>query len=70
MIRRRVSRKRAALIMLAVLAVVVLVPAALYLVFAVLAMFVGNPDQSLIYLLVIATIVFLIWLSRKRGPLS
>ena len=56
--------------MLAVLAVVVLVPAALYLVFAVLAMFVGNPDQSLIYLLVIATIVFLIWLSRKRGPLS
>lgn len=56
--------------MLAVLAIAVLLPAALYLVFAVLAMLVASPDQSLMYLLVLATVVFLIWLSRKRGPLS
>jgi protein-S-isoprenylcysteine O-methyltransferase Ste14 len=69
-IRRRTSRKRAALIMLALLAVTVLLPVAIYLVFGVLEMLVRDPSQSLIYLLVIATIVFLVWLSRKRGPLS
>jgi hypothetical protein len=69
-IRRRTSRKRAALIMLALLAVTVLLPVAIYLVFGVLEMLVRDPGQSLIYLLVIATIVFLVWLSRKRGPLS
>jgi len=56
--------------MLAVLAVVVLVPAAMYLMFAVLALLVSNPGQSLMYLLVIAAIVLLVWLSRKRGPQS
>jgi FtsH-binding integral membrane protein len=65
-----VSRKRAALTMLALLAVTVLLPAAIYLVFAVLEMLVRNPGQSFMYLLVIAAIIFLVWLSRKRGPLS